>query len=177
MTPAEPTPEQNAKLARYPATVLEFVDGPTIDLRRPIGEPERRALVANDLAGSFAILTAENPRGENAEDAPSPRQEARQEVANAIRTSVLETELARRAIPFSVVDCVSPDGSYRERSCAVVLPRAEAVRLARDLEQLAIFWYDGRDFWLVPAAVDAPERRLPVAQDPHLEVAPDYRPH
>ena len=63
------------------------------------------------------------------------------------------------------VDGVSPDGRHRERSVAVRLPRDRVVALGRHYRQSAVFWYDGRDVWLLGAVVDAAPERLPRARD------------
>lgn len=156
--------EQREKLAIYPNTVLEIIDGPTIDLRKPLTAATRKALAKIGLAHPFAIITAENPCGEHVDDAGSVRTELKGETRNAMRVRLFEEQLAERHLEFRIVDGVSPDGSYRERGCAVVIPRADAVAMARELDQLAIFWYDGERFWLVPVAID--EQPQPLPPDP-----------
>jgi hypothetical protein len=64
-------------------------------------------------------------------------------------------------VPFVDVDGASPDGEYRERCVAAAMPRDEAARLAARFEQLALFWFDGTDFWLLPAEASEAPRRLP----------------
>lgn len=147
----------------YAHTVLEFqVPGaPRIDLRKRIGEDQRALLRRVGLAGEFAVLTAENPCGENAEDEPTPADEAAKQRENAGRRSRLERELDAAAARFVRVDGVAPDGEYREHGVAVEIPRQDAVALAKRFRQLAIFWFDGRDFWLVGAVADRPPERLP----------------
>jgi hypothetical protein len=109
----------------------------------------------------FAILTAENPGGENADDEPAPAEAAREDARNERRTQTLEEDLDRRDIPWVRVDGVAPDGSYRERCVAAVMSRHDAADLARRFDQLALFWFDGSAFWLLPAEADEPPRRLP----------------
>jgi len=151
------------KLDQYPNTVLEFEGRPgaRVDLRRPLDRASLEAIARLGLGGAFAVLTAENPHGENAEDEPSAEEARRQEARNERRTSALVRELTRRGAPFVYVDGVSPDGSYRERCVAVPMPRHDAVALARQFSQLAIFWYDGGRFWLLPAEADDEPRPLP----------------
>ena len=151
------------KWAQYPCTILEFAppDRLRIDLRQPLGGPERATLAALGLDRPFAVLTAENPLGENAEDEPTPAQEAATEVANAARHSALEAELRKAGVDFQPCDGVAPDGDYREHGVAVVLPREQAVMLARRFGQLAIFWFDGRNFSLVGAVARKPTEKLP----------------
>lgn len=153
----------DAKWDAYPNTILEFHDAAStrIDLRRPLGDVDRERLKALGLARPFAVFTAENPCGENVEDEPTEREAERLAARNARRLSRLETDLNERGAPFVLVDGVAPDGSYRERCVAVLTSRADATRTAERFEQLALFWYDGRDFWLLAARLDEPPRRLP----------------
>jgi hypothetical protein len=152
------------KWKAYPNTVLEFAapDGALrIDLRKPVTADARAGLRRVGLVEPFAVLTAENPCGENVEDAPTERQAEAREEQNERRTGRLESELIRQGTTFALVDGVSPDGSYREHCLAVVLPEHEAVELARRLDQLALFWYDGETFWLLPAESNQAPTRLP----------------
>lgn len=151
------------KWAQYPCTILEFAppDRRRIDLRRPLGAAERATLAALGLDRPFAVLTAENPMGENAEDEPSEAQEAMTEQRNATRRAELEAELRRSGVVFQPCDGVAPDGDYREHGVAVVIPREQAVMLARRFGQLAIFWFDGRAFSLVGAVTRKPSEKLP----------------
>lgn len=157
---AEKTDE---KWGSYGDTVLEFPGPPRlrIDLRRPLDDAAREALRTMGLDGAFAVLTAENPAGQNPEDAPTGRAAGEREARNERRTSRLEQALDEAGVAFIPADGSAPDGSYRERCVAAVMPRREAVELARRLDQLALFWFDGRDFWLLPAEADAEPERLP----------------
>ena len=151
------------KWAQYPCTILEFAppDRLRIDLRRPLGTAERTTLAALGLARPFAVLTGENPMGENAEDEPTAIQEEMTERRNATRREELEAELRRSGVEYQPCDGVAPDGDYREHGVAVVLPREQAVMLARRFGQLAIFWFDGRAFSLVGAVARKPSEKLP----------------
>ena len=167
MTPATPTPDpsqEDAKWAAYPATILEFRDPPPVlrvDLRKPLDEDAIQALLARVAGAPFGVFTAENPAGENAQDAATGGEEARRERSNDRRTSRLEDELTGAGVEFVEVDGVSPDGVYRERCVAALLPREESAALARRYGQLALFWFDGRRFWLLPGIADKEARRLP----------------
>src|SRR5215208_2852596 len=154
------------KYEAYPNTILEFLAAPVlrIDLREEITSEQLEGLRRIGLSKPFAVLTAENPGGENVEDAPSERQAEAQVERNERRTSRLEAELARSKVPFAVVDGVSPDGAYREHCLAAVLGQRDAVALAKRLDQLALFWFDGECFWLLPADADQSPTRLPRAK-------------
>ena len=151
------------KYAAYTQTVLELPGVPDgrIDLRRPVGPPERAALGAVGLDRPFAVMTAENPRGKNDEDAPSDAEERAREAANDDRLARLVRALGDERVRFVRIDGTAPDGSYRERCVALLVPADEAVALARRFDQLALFWFDGKAFWLLPAEVGAPPLRLP----------------
>jgi len=137
---------------KYPETILTFATEPSIEIDlRAI--PSRRALTG--LAGAgleqpFAIMTAFDPRGENlsAEE-------------NDERRRMLEQRLASDGYKFVNVDCCSPDRSHCECSVAVMMPQENAIALAKELEQVAIFWFDGERFWIVGAMVETDPLMLP----------------
>lgn len=153
------------KWRAYPNTVLEFAGSPPLrlDLREPVTDDTRAALAALGLGAAFGVFTAENPAGENAEDAPTERAEERRERANDRRSCQLERELDARGVAYVPVDGVSPDGQYREHCIATLVARDDAVALARRYAQLALFWFDGEAFWLLPALADERATRLPIA--------------
>lgn len=154
--------EREERFEDHPATVLAFEGGPRVDLRwRPTPE-ERRALAALELGPAFVVLTAENPGGQPPEAASADEVAAWQR-ENVRRTLRFEEHLARAGLPFRRVDGSAPDGSHRERCVAVALPRDEAARLARERDQVALFWYDGQRFWPWPAEAEAAPRPLPPA--------------
>lgn len=150
-------PEEDPAWAQYPETRLEFFREPdderaalAIDLREPVAADAVRALAELGLDGPFAVVTAAAPGGDAQHAAYDRARQAELEETARVRTSV-----ARR------VDGVSPDGAHRERSVAVRVARAEAVALGRRYGQSAIFWFDGRAFWLLGAVVAASPVRLP----------------
>lgn len=150
------------KWAEYPCTLLEFRDTSLrIDLREPVSQFHLDTLRDLGLDRPFAVLTAENPWGENVEDEPTENQQRERQAENARRSRDLERELADAGTFFRRVDGVAPDGEYREHLRAATLDRNAAVTLARRLRQLAIFWFDGDSFWLVPALAEKAAERLP----------------
>jgi hypothetical protein len=156
------TDQNDEKWDAYPETVLEFTDPRArIDLRRPISDADRRELARRGLDRPFAVITAENPCGLNAEDAASEKQAEIREQRNRKRMADFVAILEREGIRFQPVDGASPDGTYREHSLAVLIDRDGAIRLARQLDQLAIFWFDGTDFWLVAAELSRRPEKLP----------------
>lgn len=147
------TPDQHdPDWPKYPETVLHFATDPkvTIDLRRVPGAEDLSALRAIGLAEPFVVVTAFDPRGKNL-----PREE------NDARAARLESRLRASGFAFTRVDACSPDGEHCECSVAVKMPREDAVKLARELEQVAIFWFDGKTFWIIGALVAADPMMLP----------------
>lgn len=147
------TPDQHdPDWPRYPETVLSFSTQPPIeiDLREIPPESTLTQLKAAGFGESFAILTAFDPRGSNL----SPEE-------NEQRKRALDLRLAASGYRFAQVDSCSPDRSHCERSVAVVMPRDKALDLARELEQVAIFWFDGKRFWILGAIVETDPIMLP----------------
>lgn len=137
---------------KYPETILTFATEPAveIDLRAIPPSGALSALAEAGFGKPFAIITAFDPRGEN----HSPEE-------NEERSRALERRLSRAGCEFVPVDCCSPDRSHCERSVAVVMPQKAAVDLARELEQVAIFWFDGERFWIIGAIVETDPLMLP----------------
>jgi hypothetical protein len=154
---------EREKWRAYPDTILHFAGPPAlrVDLRRELHERTRHELATLGFRGAFAVLTAENPEGEHAEDEESARQQVRQQHANAARTAALIGALDAAGLFHLPVEGTAPDGSYPERCVAVAIGREEAVALAARLGQLALFWFDGRKFWLLPGEADQPPVALP----------------
>ena len=146
--------QQDPDWPRYPETILEFATRPAveIDLRRVPSGAGIAALKAAGLGQPFAIVTAFDPRGENLSPAENEK-----------RTEKLEARLRSSDYRFARVDCCSPDRSHCECSFAVVMPQEEALDLARDMEQVAIFWFDGSRFWILGALAEADPLMLPLS--------------
>lgn len=137
---------------RYPETVLDFATTPAveIDLREIPSEDKIAALKAAGLDRPFAIMTAFDPRGENL--SPAENEKRKRELDERLRSS---------GYRFAQVDACSPDKLHCERSVAVVMPQEEALELARRVEQVAIFWFDGKRFWIIGALVETDPLMLP----------------
>jgi len=138
--------------ARYPETILLFDSRPSlrIDLRSPLSPRERATLAQIVIAGEFAVITASDPQGK---DLGSDE--------NAGRTVARENRLRALGHSFIRVAAKSPDGSHREASMAIPTSKAQAIQLAREFGQVAIFWYDGDRFWIVGALADVEPIALP----------------
>jgi hypothetical protein len=121
-----------------------------IDLRAIPSEDEIAALKAAGLGQPFAIMTAFDPRGEDL--SPAENEKRKQQLEERLRSS---------GYRFAQVDACSPDRSHCECSVAVVMPQETAVDLAREMQQVAIFWFDGKRFWLLGALAESDPLMLP----------------
>lgn len=140
---------------RYPNSILKFTDAETaregcVDLRRPVTAAERELFRALALNGSFAVLTADDPAGKDLDPGTNRRREAQ-----------LESELRARGIYYMRVAACAADESHCEQSVAAKLAQADAVALAGEFDQVAIFWFDGESFWIVGVIGDTDPIRLP----------------
>ena len=147
------TPEQHdPDWPRYPETILSFSTKPAVEINlREI--PSERAIADLSAAGfgqPFAVLTAFDPRGRNLSPAENEK-----------RGRDLDQRLTAEGYRFAHVDACSPDRAHCECSVAVLMPQEKAIELARELEQVAIFWFDGKLFWILGAIVEADPLMLP----------------
>ena len=155
MGPMQRTPNQHdADWPRYPETVLEFATSPAveIDLRETPSDDKIAALQSAGLDQPFAVMTAFDPRGENL--SPAENEKRKQELDRRLRSS---------GYRFAQVDACSPDRSHCECSVAVVMPQEKALDLAREMEQVAIFWFDGKHFWILGALIETDPLMLPLS--------------
>ncbi|MGZ3333541.1 MAG: DUF3293 domain-containing protein [Gemmatimonadaceae bacterium] len=147
------TPEQHdPDWPRYSETILTFATNPPveIDLREI---PAARAIADLAAAGfdqPFAVLTAFDPRGHDLSA-----------TENEKRRQDLDARLTKSGYKYVSVDACSPDRVHCECSVAVVMPQKQAIALGRELEQVAIFWFDGKRFWIIGALMEADPLTLP----------------
>jgi hypothetical protein len=149
----KPAPdEHDPDWPRYPETVLSFAMRPPveIDLREIPSDSALAQLKAAGFGEPFAIITAFDPQGRDLSDAE-----------NQQRKRELDRRISATGYLFMQVDCCSPDGSHCECSVAVTMPRGEALEIAREMEQVAIFWFDGKRFWILGAIVETDPLMLP----------------
>jgi hypothetical protein len=144
--------EHDPDWPRYPETVLSFATRPPveIDLREIPPDSALARLKAAGFGEPFAIITAFDPQGRDLSDAE-----------NEQRKGDLDRRICATGYHFMQVDCCSPDRSHCERSVAVRMPQGEALELARELEQIAIFWFDGKRFWILGGIVETDPLILP----------------
>jgi len=121
-----------------------------VDLRRPVSDDLRLLLTNLGLGATFAVVTPFNGRGRRA---PSWLNQARY-----IRTRLM---LRSRKLLFVPADGESPDATHRERGFAIAMTRSDAAALARELEQLALYWFDGAAFWIDGVLASRAPQRLP----------------
>jgi len=123
-----------------------------VDLRLPIGDDLRHLLTNLGLGSSFAIITPCDPRGKRAAS-----------WTNWLRYQRMRGRLVSLNLRFVAADGESPDAKHRERGFAIAMGRREAAALARELEQLALYWFDGRTFWIDGALASRAPQRLPMS--------------
>ena len=122
----------------------------SIDLRKPIGAVERAILAQFGLGRPFGVVTPQNPYGQLC-----PAE------TNATLAVALQQDLAANDVQYVPLDACSPDHAHCEQSVALLLPREDVVALARRYGQLAVFWFDGDRFWILPALSATPMTALP----------------
>ena len=147
------TPDQHdPDWPRYPETILTFATTPRveIDLRDIPSDHAIADLATAGFSAPFAVLTAFDPRGKNLSRAENER-----------RKRDLDDRLNASGYTFAHVDACSPDRSHCECSVAIVMPQDRAVDLAKELEQVAIFWFDGQRFWIIGALYETDPLMLP----------------
>jgi hypothetical protein len=137
---------------RYPETILRFAFDPPleIDLREIPSEDALARLRAAGLSDPFAIITAFDPHGRDLSAAE-----------NEERKLQLNRKLRKSGYRLIDVDACSPDQTHCECSVAVVMEQKKAIDVARELGQVAIFWFDGNRFWILGAIVEADPLMLP----------------
>lgn len=147
------TPDQHdPDWPRYPETVLTFATRPPveIDLREIPSDSAVSQLRAAGFDKPFAIVTAFDPEGRNLSAAENDQ-----------RKEELDRRVTSMGYQFAQVDCCSPDRSHCECSVAVTMPQQMALDLAREMRQVAIFWFDGKRFWILGALAETDPLMLP----------------
>ena len=134
----------NARLFIGPAPQIK------VDLRLPIGDELQHLLTKLGLGARFAVVTPCDPRGKRASA-----------WRNRLRYYLMRRRLVSLNLKFVAADGESPDGRHRERGFAIAMSRSEAAALARELEQLALYWFDGRTFWIDGALASRAPQPLP----------------
>lgn len=128
----------------YPQTLLELSLPAkfSVDLRKQITSEEKNILTSAGLTRSFAVLTACDPKGYTVS-----------EITNAKRTADLERELRTMQSVIVPANGISPDCRHTESGFAVDLALDQATEIARRYDQSAFFWFDGEQFWIMPALI------------------------
>jgi hypothetical protein len=141
-------------------TVLHFdaPGQPVIDLRIPLTTRDKTVLAHLGLGQPFGICTAANPGY------------LRPPVANAEASVLLEWELLAFNTRCVAVAACSPDRMHCEHSFAVVLQCRALLEVAQRYDQLAIFWFDGETFWIIPT--DPSNQKIALPAD---KLPTDYR--
>ncbi|MEP7065819.1 MAG: DUF3293 domain-containing protein [Gemmatimonadota bacterium] len=121
-----------------------------VDLRQPVSDDLRHLLTNLGLGSTFAVVTPFDPRGKRA---PAWR--------NRVRYLRMRRQLRSRNLNFVEADGESPDSVHRERGFAIGISRNDAATLAREHQQLALYWFDGEFFWIDGVLAPRAPQRLP----------------
>jgi uncharacterized protein DUF3293 len=112
----------------------------------------RETLRGLGLERAFGVITAEDPLGAT----QSPE-------VNERLAAELRVEMDEAHAKYVAVDACSPDHAHCESSLAVVMDLTSLVDVARRYAQLAIFWFDGDAFWIMPVLSSNAPLRLPAS--------------
>jgi hypothetical protein len=136
----------------FPDTVLRFATTPTviIDLRSELTEEIRIALRFVGFERSFGIVTAQDPMGVSQRDD-----------VNARLAASLQEEARKLGATQLLVDACGAGSAHCESSIAIALDMQSVIRLADRYQQLAIFWFDGEAFWIIPVRSSKQKLKLP----------------
>jgi hypothetical protein len=137
---------------KYPETILRFLTQPpgSVDLRLEVTDAQREIIERAGLSGSFAVITPCDPLGRDL--SPEENRALMKDFLHALRDD---------GEYFVRVDACSPDGSHCEPSVALKTDLDRARTIAREREQMAFFWYDGKAFWIIAALVSSEPIPLP----------------
>jgi hypothetical protein len=106
-----------------------------------------RQRLANQL--DFAIISAQNPMGK-----------LKKPPVNLCLDKQFEGVLQHARIPFRAVIGASADLRFQEKSWIVFCEKVQAVQLARDLQQNAIYWVSNNQLFLIPVLEQQREEYL-----------------
>ena len=122
-----------------------------LDLRKPVDAASRSCLKIMGFEQPFGVVSAQDPMGV----AQSPS-------VNSVLAASLQSDVAKLRVAQASLDACSPERSHCEHSMAIALDLPALIDLAYRYDQLAIFWFDGRAFWIVPVHSTKARLRLPV---------------
>ena len=97
----------------------------------------------------FAIISAQNPAGI-----------AEHPYLNLRRDNELQALLNQQRLPYRSVIGSAPDLSFQEKSWIVLCDKPQAIKLARQFEQNAIYWVEQGELFLVPVLLAQQEECL-----------------
>lgn len=97
----------------------------------------------------FAIISAQNPAGH-----------IEHPYLNLRRDNELQACLNRQRLPYRSVIGSAPDLSFQEKSWIVLCDKNQAIQLALQFEQNAIYWVEQGELFLVPVLLSQQEEKL-----------------
>lgn len=97
----------------------------------------------------FAIISAQNPSGVTEHP-----------YLNLRRDNEFQALLNQHRLPYRSVIGSAPDLSFQEKSWIVLCDKQQAIALARQFEQNAIYWVEQGELFLVPVMLSQHEESL-----------------
>ena len=97
----------------------------------------------------FAIISAQNPAGE-----------LKNTYINLCLDKQFEGILQQARMPFRAVIGASADLKFQEKSWIVFCEKLQAIQLARDFQQNALYWVTNNKLYLVPVLYQETEEYL-----------------
>jgi len=101
------------------------------------------------MAINFAIISGQNPAG-NAENP----------LYNQLLDKKLQARLLQLGAPYRSVIGAAPDLSFQEKSWVVLCDKQQAITLAFEFTQNAIYWVEQGQLYLVPVLLPEQEECL-----------------
>lgn len=98
---------------------------------------------------SFGVVTAVDPMG------VTQPPETNDELVARLRIRVAGIGAVQ-----AEVDACGVAASHCERSIAIAIDLQSVIRIADEFRQLAIFWFDGSAFWIIPVRSDKAKQKL-----------------
>lgn len=101
------------------------------------------------MAINFAIISGQNPAGKT----ENP-------LYNQLLDKRLQARLLQLGAPYRSVIGAAPDLSFQEKSWVVLCDKQQAITLALEFTQNAIYWVEQGQLYLVPVLLQEPEECL-----------------
>lgn len=147
-----PSARHEDELEVFREAVIDL-DGKLVPVEEPLDPALASHLQQLGLGATFAVITPCNPDGV-----------VRSPLENVLLLQMFQDWVRHERIDAMPAHGRSRDGSHVERGRALAVSREAAIAIGRQWEQVAVFWFDGSRFEVVPT------RGQPAAPDPSAEL-------